>query len=616
MSEQVKAPVELTPEEQAAKTAKTIEGLMAKPFSIDSSMTLASDLNEVDTYVLKKGLAVLNSFFGNGFVMLHGASEEEYNAYLLKARMMQSVGKAELFEEEDADILLWGTKTKDGKDVEYTYSVMKGGFITSELTVEIQHISPVTDVMALVEEKVKVYQDLGDARNDTVRVSMAKPEFMANQKGITGIDVTRRNSSVQVSAEFARSAFKHILPHKTAFGVHMNLLTEMTDVRKALGMTDAEQRDGAAIGSRLIAQAIAGVNAINELRRKYEYKAVLKSGLKNLGKSKDFIQAGMNQDAATRFAYEEGFKLWNSEGMTSGKKKSLVKRSISQHEAFVMKLANEEHQRNMTNLHEKFVAEFAQTHGAENAHMKVAVATYISQYDNAKEQKNFSVLWDVLEFGLIAALMFHESGAEVPFVYTAPKKEQNTFFIHDSAVVRANALMELRTKKAGDEVRIIKQDGVMGLDFEAGFLPIKLSVSALELFPVVEDDAMFYTAKIFHYSPEQMGQTGISIKMIDFQLNGQAVASSILEEVHAEEKAMELMASSSFVAFDMNADMKELHAHYGEALLDQEFVFKIEEGGTNGYLVHEGALHLMMTSDEMADDLVLVSCDGQVALCK
>ncbi len=80
---------------------------------------------------------------------------------------------------------------------------------------------------------------------------------------------------------------------------------------------------------------------------------------------------------------------------------------------------------------------------------------------------------------------------------------------------------------------------------------------------------------------------------------------------------MEAVASQQFYAFELNQDGRELVAHHGaDVILGLEFEFLVEDGGTNGYLLNDGNRYLLMTSDEMVEDVDVFSCDGTTMFCK
>jgi len=600
-------------------TEEKLTAIMGKAFAVDSFQVNASELTDVDAILVKRAVASLKAKFGPDFVMLHASSEKELQAFYELIEEPFNKGLT-VVKEDITLIVMWEGLTVDKKKVEYTYSVTLGPFISSTLIVEIQQSRKIRNVLADVEAKVAIIKEKESIMDTELKVSQAKPEYLARQKMTSGINVTHRNSSVQASADFARQVYKIAGFSSAAFGIHQNLIEEMTTVKEKLGMTEEEMKDGAVIGSSWISKAISEFKKIDELRKGFEKKAIKALGERNLMNSEAFIKSGMKEEG--RYAWSTGLEMWTADYMSTGDKKSLLNKTMTDHDKYVLGLANEDYAKAIEAMKEQGLAEFAQAHGEENALLKITIATYIKQYDGAKDSKNFSILWDVFMKGIKMALMELANESDTPFVYHAPTEAQFVFFTHDSATARAEGIAELFTKKqvkkhgVGDIVQIVRQGDAMGLLFEAGFFPVKIDAKSASTFPLVSDD-MFYTAVIQEYNETQIGKDGVSIKLKDFLLNGEAIASSTLEEARQEEEVMEAVASQQFYAFELNQDGRELVAHHGaDVILGLEFEFLVEDGGTNGYLLNDGNRYLLMTSDEMVEDVDVFSCDGTTMFCK
>lgn len=600
-------------------TEEKLTAIMGKAFAVDSFQVNASELTDVDAILVKRAVASLRAKFGPDFVMLHASSEKELQAFYELIAEPYEKGLT-VIKEDITVIVMWEGLTVDKKKVEYTYSVTLGAFVSSTLIVEIQQSRKVRNVLEDVKAKVAIVKQKESVMDMELKVSQAKPEYLARQKMTSGINVTHRNSSVQASADFARQVYKIAGFSSAAFGIHQNLIEEMTTVKEKLKMTEEEMKDGATIGSSWISKAISEFKKIDELRKGFEKKAIKALGERNLMNSEAFIKSGMKEE--DRYAWSTGYDMWKADFMSNGDKKSMLNKTMTDHDKYVLGLANEDYAKAIEAHKAQGLAEFAEVHGSDNALLKITIATYIKQYDGAKDSKNFSILWDVFMKGIKMALMELANESDTPFTYTAPAEAQFVFFTHDSASARAEGLAELFKKQqikkhgAGDTVRIVREGELMGLSFEAGFFPVKIDAKSASTFPLLSDD-MFYTAVIQEYNEAQLGKDGISIKLTDFKLNGQAITSSVLEEQQQEDDAFEAVASQQFYQFDLNQDGRELVAHHGaDVILGLEFEFVIEDGGTNGYLLNDGNRYLLMTSDEMVEDVDVFSCDGMTMFCK
>lgn len=594
--------------------------VMSRTFAVDSFQVNASELTDVEASLVKRAMHTLRARFGKDFTMLHASSTKEMQAFRDLLETSPLAEETEVIDEDETLIVMWEGRTVEKKLVEYTYSISTDGFISSTLVVEIQHSREIRNVLADVEAKVAIIKKKEEAMDIELKVSQAKPEYLARQKLVTGLNVTQRNSSVQASADFARQVYKIAGFSNAAFGIHQNLIEEMTVVQEKLGMTDEEMKHGATIGSSWISKAISEFKKIDALRKAFEKKAIKALGEKNLMNSEAFIENGMREE--DRYAWSTGYDMWKADYMSNGDKKSMLNKTMTEHDKYVLGLANEDYAKEIEQMKQEGLVEFAQQHGEENALLKITIATYIAQYDGAKDSKNFSILWDVFMKGIKMALMELANDKDTPFVYQAPASAQFVFFTHDSASARAEGLTELFQKKqvkehgVGDTVSIVREGDLMGLSFESGFFPVKIDARSASTFPLLSDDK-FYTAVIEEYNPKQLGQNGISIKLKDFKVNGEAIASSTLEEAQKEEDAMEVLASQQYYAFDLNEDGRQLVAYHGvDTMLSLDFEFVIEHGGTSGYLLNDGNRYLLMTSDEIVEDINVFSCDGTTMFCK
>lgn len=493
----------------------TIEEAKQQAFSVNSFLFQQAQPKGAEAVLGYTTLNYLKSFFGPDFVMPHGITMEETKT-LIETAKAKGVS---VYNDEDQYILAWTMPNSKGVEMQMKLQIFTSTeSITSAAFVEILSRPGLRDVDAELARTVAYYEQLGKGDASNVKASMVTPNFIGDQKKNFKAQNVRRNSSVQLSTDYAQAAFKLLSSLGRSFSASsMNILSEMVLVKNKLGMTDEDCKRYSDAADGLEAKAQSAISIINDFRKTIERRAITALGYREYSKSVkgslDATERGSLQN--DNVAYSYGLDLWINK-LTEGDRKSLTRQVQTDKERDEIAMMNEDYAVGIAQELRKACDKLG-----ENGMMKMAVAQYIRKYADPKpEESGFKRFWNIFEDGLVQALHVYENMDKDVVIYNPPEDNTPAFFTSDSVKAREAAIDEIKTIKVGDVLKVIPQNGVMVLKLQSGDFKVS-GLKTQNAFPVVPE-GMWFEAPVVRINHKQKVTEGVSITVGHVELQGGA----------------------------------------------------------------------------------------------
>lgn len=494
---------------------RTIEEAKQQAFSVNSFLFQQAQPKGAEAVLGYTTLNYLKAFFGPDFVMPHGITMEETKA-LIETAKAKGVS---VYNDEDQYILAWTMPNSKGIEMQMKLQIFTSSeSITSAAFVEILSRSGLRDVDAELARTVAYYEQLGKGDASNVKASMVTPNFIGDQKKNFKAQNVRRNSSVQLSTDYAQAAFKLLSSLGRSFSASsMNILSEMVAVKNKLGMTDEDCKYFSDAADGLEAKAQGAISIINDFRKTIERRAIIALGYREYPKS---VKGSLNEAERgslqnDNVAYSYGLELWINK-LTEGDRKSLTRQVQTDKERDEIAMMNEDYTVGIAQELRKACDKLG-----ENGMMKMAVAQYIRKYADPKpEESGFKRFWNIFEDGLVQALHLYENMDKDVVIYNAPEANTPAFFTSDSVKAREAAIDEIKTIKVGDVLKVIPQNGVMVLKLQSGDFKVS-GLKTQNAFPVIPE-GMWFEAPVVRINHKQKVTEGVSITVGHVELKGGA----------------------------------------------------------------------------------------------
>lgn len=581
--------------------------------------------------------------FGPDMDFIHGEKEEQLVEFRATAKTLVAKGELTEINDVDSDIYIWANLTHT-----YRFQVFKGAQRrTSQIIGQPKEQFGFRDAEAELRARIDEHEMLYGSN----KMPILRPSFIAGQKGEVGVRVIRRNSSVQLSTQFAGFILRELTEKKKGLTRSMNMLNEFVELQERLEISEEEFELLKQDVELLLTHTRNGMETIRKFKLAIQPRAIALLGLKTVHnlpelkiRLKQMRAAGEFVDMSAlnnHFAPIAGQLVWDNPMTTTGMQGAALRQAMTVLEADRLSDLNTTYSAEL-----KAELRLAGEKYSDNGMLKLAVVGYVTQYSMDKEGlSGLSMFWDTFEEGLLTALSAMSEDGELP-QYKASPTPLPFFFLPamgDSAsLVAAHAeLAEMDILKNGIEVVTI--DGEVGIDLKAGFFPLEKQAKKVKWLPAGRD----YVAKVTRY--KGFTPSGISLQLAEITPIEEP-EQEVIETI--EETVEETPTEESFDGFDGNegfdweqeapdaleefyvSDTEEAFEEVVEevaapvvlvptqiiletltqnppsALLTQQYEMKTSPLGTQIFMIHNGQRILSFSTDVQLSSLDGMRHDG------
>lgn len=626
-----------TVDEAVKQVQETLKVDVVSVSSREAVMYLSASKVSPEKEMVLSALSELKKMFGPKMGFIHGQTPEQLANFMTKVKQLAVDGKLELEEDEDSDIIDWETE-----HYLISFQIFKAGKnCLSQFTSEPKQRFTFRHAVKETYERAVMYEGF-----KAEKIPFLRPGFIAGQKMETGLRVVERHSSVQLSTHFGGFIIRELQEIRRSFKRTMNMLSEFMSLEERLNISEEEKATLLMKSGKLLAYASNAMDKIRQYKAAIEPRAIKALGMRNLTNDFEYKSDKLRmqqegfvnfEELANRHSYRVGRQVWDNQMTTSGKKGSWLRKVMTQVEKDELAIMNQDMKTELNSV----LAEWVKDH--ENGMVKIAVLTYIQQYNIEKDSLDgLALVWDTFEEGILMALHAMKVSEDAPLPTYVPSKKKVYFLflppMGNKAVVPAGHAELTKRKVHGKRIEIVTVGDEVGIQLECGFFPLEKRADRMKWLPVGRD----YTAKVARYNNTVEG--GISIELEDIQAvettpepepETLAPATSQEESQVVTQDAWEDLDESQ-AQYDYNYDypaeyesvqeevvvvepvvlavtetiVATLKTYTPEQLLTQDFEMNVSPLGTQIFIVIQGAHTLAFSTDVQLSSIDDLRHDG------